>query len=114
MVNGDIVLSRSGSRAEGKVVGVRAVPGGTFVTLEDHYGEYPIDGPFMWGIEEFISGIPEVGNMVRLQRKKTTVIGPVTQVDLMQDGYALHVALYPVLMFVGQRRDAWTLAGVWR
>lgn len=109
MVNGLVVLSHYERRVEGKVVSARALLGGTFITLNDGI-EYPLDGPWMWDIEGYSQGEPEVGNTVKVHRKMTTVIGPVTRVDHPKSGgINIHVQGYPAPMFIGKRHDAWTV-----
>ena len=115
MVNGTVTLSyiHTDEQVEGKVLSIRALPGGTFATL-DSGKEYPLDGPMMWKIVDFTKGEPEVGNTITLRRKMTTVIGPITRIDRHKDGLAFHVPDYPAPLFVGTRHDSWTLVQVVR
>lgn len=112
MINGLVVLQRGEDEREGMVISARALPGGTFITLNDGAGEYPLDGPWMWDLVDYSPGEPMVGDTVRLKRKMTTVIGPVTRVDHHSDGISLHVVLYPAPLFVGQRHDTWRIDAV--
>lgn len=111
MINGLVVLSRYERQAEGKVIAARALPGGTFITIEGK-GEFPLDGPDMWDIVDYSRGEPEVGDTVCLKRKMTTVIGPVTRVDALADGISLHIPDYPAPLFVGDRHDTWKLVSI--
>jgi hypothetical protein len=57
-------------------------------------------------------GEPEVGDTVCLKRKMTTVIGPVTRVDALADGYQLHIPNYPAPLVIGDRHDSWELVSI--
>lgn len=114
MINGNVLLAKDDQRATGKGMSVRALPGGTFITLDDGKGEYPLDGPWMWKVIGFTVGEPEVGNTVTLKRKMTTVIGPVTRIDRLADGMGLHIPDYPAPLFVGNRHDTWKVAYIAR
>lgn len=111
MINGLAVLRRGDSTAEGKVTSARALPGGTFITLDGGM-EYPLDGPFMWDLEDYTKGEPEVGDTVHLQLKMTGVIGPVTRIDYLSDGIGLHIPNYPAPLFIGDRHDSWKIVSI--
>ena len=111
MINGTVYLSRGEEHVEGKVMSVREVAMSAFVTL-DNRREYELWGPFMWTIEEFVSGDPEVGDTIELRRKMTTVRGPITRVDKVAGGIQFHIPDYPHPLFVGNRHDSWRIEGV--
>lgn len=111
MINGTVYLSRGDEHVEGKVIAVREVAMSAFVTL-DNGREYELWGPFMWTLEEYTHGDPEVGDTISLVRKMTTVRGPITRVDKVDGGIQVHIPDYPHPLFIGNRHNSWRIEGV--
>lgn len=111
MVNGTVYLSRGEEHVAGKVVSVREPVMTAFITL-DNGKEYELSGPFMWTVEEYFPGLPEVGDTIALRRKMTVVRGPITRIDHVTDGIQVHIPDYPAPLFIGNRHDSWRIEGV--